>query len=126
MGRCELGDALAAFRSAMVTLGRWDDVLVMVQSEFGRNVTENAHGGTDHGGSGPVLLLGGRVAGGFSGRQPTVGGILSGQEGVCTSVDEVEDAVTAEWIAPTTRPFANGILMARPSGGALLRSFPLG
>jgi uncharacterized protein (DUF1501 family) len=110
----ELGDALAAFRSAVSLLGRWDDMLVMVQSEFGRNVVENAHGGTDHGGSGPVLLIGGRVAGGFSGRQPTVDGILSGQDGVSTTVAAVKDAVAAEWIAPTTRTAASGILKARP------------
>jgi len=43
---------------------------VVVQSEFGRRVRENADRGTDHGHGNPMLVLGGQVAGGFHGTWP--------------------------------------------------------
>ena len=43
---------------------------VVVQSEFGRRVRENADRGTDHGHGNPMLVLGGQVAGGLHGTWP--------------------------------------------------------
>ncbi len=58
----QLGKALASFR---VDLGpRFEHVLVVVMSEFGRTVRENGTGGTDHGHGNAMLLLGGGVKGG--------------------------------------------------------------
>ncbi len=57
-----LGDALLAFRN---DLGEeWQRTTVIVQTEFGRRVAENASAGTDHGHGGVLLLAGGRVDGG--------------------------------------------------------------
>ena len=42
----------------MKRLGRADDVTMMVFSEFGRRVGENANLGTDHGTAGPVFVIG--------------------------------------------------------------------
>ncbi|MGH7528975.1 MAG: DUF1501 domain-containing protein [Gemmatimonadales bacterium] len=44
---------------------RMRDVTVIVMSEFGRSVPENACGGTDHGHAGAVLAFGGAVRGGI-------------------------------------------------------------
>ena len=41
----ELAAGLAQFRSAMKQIGRWDQVLVMTYSEFGRRVAENGSRG---------------------------------------------------------------------------------
>ncbi|HET7601255.1 MAG TPA: DUF1501 domain-containing protein [Gemmatimonadales bacterium] len=58
----ELAHALSTF---MDELGpRADDVVVLVVSEFGRAVRENASGGTDHGHGGLALVLGEPVRGG--------------------------------------------------------------
>lgn len=57
-----LGDGLAAFQTDM-TASASDNVLVVVQSEFGRNAWENASAGTDHGHGGAMLLLGKAVKG---------------------------------------------------------------
>lgn len=57
-----LGKGLAAFRQDLGD--RFEDVLVVVMSEFGRTAAENGTGGTDHGHGGAMLLLGGRVVGG--------------------------------------------------------------
>ena len=43
---------------------------VVVQSEFGRRIRENARSGTDHGTANPMLVLGGNVRGGFHGTWP--------------------------------------------------------
>jgi uncharacterized protein (DUF1501 family) len=51
--------SLAAFMADMKEAGRVEEVLVMVFSEFGRRVKQNANNGTDHGTSSNVFLLGG-------------------------------------------------------------------
>jgi len=45
-------------------------VTVIIQSEFGRRLKENANQGTDHGTGNPILVLGGNVNGGFYGTWP--------------------------------------------------------
>ena len=43
---------------------------VVVQSEFGRRIRQNASHGTDHGTANPILVLGGNVRGGIHGTWP--------------------------------------------------------
>ena len=43
---------------------QWEDVLVVVMSEFGRTSLQNGSGGTDHGAAGTMFLAGGSVVGG--------------------------------------------------------------
>lgn len=59
----ELSQALAAFYNELNTTGEMGRVTVIVQSEFGRRVRQNASGGTDHGYGSPLLVLGGPVNG---------------------------------------------------------------
>ena len=54
----EAGDSLKAFFDDLRAAGADQRVLVLVFSEFGRRLAENASGGTDHGTAAPVLLLG--------------------------------------------------------------------
>lgn len=68
----QLNDGLTAFREAMKELNKWDDVLVMTYSEFGRRVKENGSIGTDHGTSAPHFFMGGNVKGGIYGQQPAL------------------------------------------------------
>ncbi|REJ83217.1 MAG: DUF1501 domain-containing protein [Acidobacteria bacterium] len=67
-----MSDALRGFITDIERLGRGDDVAVMVFTEFGRRVEENASGGTDHGTATPMFVLGNRVAGGFYGQHPSL------------------------------------------------------
>ncbi len=56
----QLADGLAAFHQDMgADMGR---VTVVVMSEFGRRLAENANDGTDHGHGGAMLLLNGALA----------------------------------------------------------------
>jgi uncharacterized protein (DUF1501 family) len=57
----ELNDALAAFSTDMKSNGKWNEVLVVTFSEFGRRVAQNASGGTDHGTANNMLLFGGAL-----------------------------------------------------------------
>ncbi|PNY81344.1 DUF1501 domain-containing protein [Deinococcus koreensis] len=67
----ELSTALHAFWADVSGAGLGGRVTVIVQSEFGRRLTQNASGGTDHGHGGLSLLLGAGVKGGrIHGRWP--------------------------------------------------------
>ena len=68
----QLADAMMAFRHAMQQAGRWDQVLVMTYSEFGRRPAGNGSRGTDHGTAAPHIILGGKVRGGLYGQQPSL------------------------------------------------------
>ena len=57
----EMNDALEAFTKDMKANGLWQDVLVMTFSEFGRRVSQNASGGTDHGTANQMFFMGGRL-----------------------------------------------------------------
>ncbi|WP_395069344.1 DUF1501 domain-containing protein [Paraburkholderia silvatlantica] len=61
---------MAAMRSALVELGRWDRTLIVTYAEFGRRVRENPGRGTDHGTASAHFVAGGRVAGGLYGQAP--------------------------------------------------------
>ncbi len=68
----ELDTAMAAFERAAREIGVWNNVTLMTYSEFGRRFHENGSEGTDHGTAAPVLLAGGKVAGGFGGARPSL------------------------------------------------------
>ena len=69
----ELAEGLAAMRTALQELGRWDTTLMMTYCEFGRRPKENQSGGTDHGTANAQFVLGGRVKGGLYGLPPALG-----------------------------------------------------
>lgn len=73
-----LGDALFAFQREMEAIGKADKVVVLVFSEFGRRVQENASGGTDHGAAAPMFLIGKNVKGGIHGRPPGLDNLKDG------------------------------------------------
>ena len=68
----ELAGGIVALKAALEELGRWDRTLVLTYAEFGRRPKENLSSGTDHGTSSVHLVLGGRVAGGLYGEQPSL------------------------------------------------------
>jgi len=55
----ELNDAVKAFSKDLKDNDRFNDVLLMTFSEFGRRVSQNASGGTDHGTANNMFLIGG-------------------------------------------------------------------
>ena len=55
----ELNDAVKAFTSDLKKNNRFNDVLMMTFSEFGRRVAQNASGGTDHGTANNMFFISG-------------------------------------------------------------------
>lgn len=55
----ELNDAVKAFTTDMKNNNRFQDVLMMTFSEFGRRVSQNASNGTDHGTANNMFLISG-------------------------------------------------------------------
>ncbi|GAC1508202.1 MAG: DUF1501 domain-containing protein [Steroidobacteraceae bacterium] len=65
-------DAVFAFMRDLDRIGRADDVVVMVFSEFGRRVPENVNLGTDHGTANLMFVAGKQVKGGQYGAVPSL------------------------------------------------------
>jgi uncharacterized protein (DUF1501 family) len=55
----QMNDAVSVFVKDLKTNGRFNDVLLFTFSEFGRRVSQNASGGTDHGAANNMLLVSG-------------------------------------------------------------------
>ena len=68
----QVAGALSALRAALIEKGKWNNVLLMSYSEFGRRIEENSSGGTDHGTAAPHFFMGGKVIGGVYGNQPAL------------------------------------------------------
>lgn len=65
-------DAISGFMLDMERIGRADDVVMLVFTEFGRRVPENTSLGTDHGTAGPMFVIGKPVTGGHYGEAPSL------------------------------------------------------
>jgi uncharacterized protein (DUF1501 family) len=55
----QMNDAVKAFVKDLKANGRFNDVMLMTFSEFGRRVSQNASGGTDHGTANNMFLISG-------------------------------------------------------------------
>jgi len=73
----QLSSSLAALDRDLQSRGLDQNVLIMVQSEFGRRPAQNGSGGTDHGTAAPVVLIG-AVKPGFYGGDPALDSLVNG------------------------------------------------
>ncbi len=74
----EVDQAISGFVNNMQHDRHGHGVVVVVYSEFGRRVSANASGGTDHGSAAPVFVAGPAVKGGFYGEEPSLISLDSG------------------------------------------------
>ncbi len=63
----EFNTAFTTFVGNMKSKGLWNNLIIVIFSEFGRTNRENGSGGTDHGGAITLFLSGGAVNGGIYG-----------------------------------------------------------
>jgi uncharacterized protein (DUF1501 family) len=92
------GNAVQAFQREMESIGRADKVIVLVFSEFGRRVAENASAGTDHGAAAPMFLIGSRVKGGLHGPLPDLQNLQNGDLRFSVDFREVYADTLDNWI----------------------------
>jgi uncharacterized protein (DUF1501 family) len=96
-----VSDHIAGFMTDMKRLGRADDVTMMVFSEFGRRVGENANLGTDHGTAGPVFVIGAPVRGGLYGEMPSLTDLDDGNLRYTTDFRRVYTTLITQWMGLT-------------------------
>lgn len=92
-------DAIAGFFQEMKRIGRADEVVVYVHSEFGRRVPENTSLGTDHGTAQVNFVIGNGVKGGMYGAPPSLSNlVLDGNLENTTDFRRVFATVIEEWM----------------------------
>ena len=102
----ELGDATKAFLADLKALGVLDRVMLLTFSEFGRRVSENASGGTDHGAAAPLFIAGGRVKPGIVGRHPSLAqaDLINGDVAHHTDFRAVYATLLERWMKTRSEP----------------------
>ncbi len=91
-------DAVRGFMEDIKRIGRADDVAVMMFTEFGRRVEENASLGTDHGTATPMFILGRGLKGGLHGRHPSLTDLDDGNLKMTTDFRRVYATMIKEWL----------------------------
>jgi uncharacterized protein (DUF1501 family) len=94
----ELGGALQAFCDDLKKAGLERRALVLVFSEFGRRLRENASAGTDHGTAAPVFLLGGAVKAGVHGPYPDLQDLVDGDPKFAIDFRRVYATLLEKWL----------------------------
>src|SRR5712692_8506860 len=92
-------DAIAGFCQEMKRIGRENDVVLYVHSEFGRRVPENTSLGTDHGTAQVNFVVGRSVKGGLYGTPPSLTNlVLDGNLENTTDFRQVYASLIEEWM----------------------------
>ena len=102
----DLADSVKAFTADLKAQGNLPRVLVMTFSEFGRRVSQNANGGTDHGAAAPMFIIGDRVKAGLLGQYPSLAPADLFQGDVKYNVDfrSVYAGVLENWLKTRSLP----------------------
>jgi uncharacterized protein (DUF1501 family) len=91
-------DAIEGFFAEMRRIGRADDVVMYVHSEFGRRVPENTSLGTDHGTAQVNFVVGNAVKGGLYGKPPSLAELVLGDNLESTTDFRRVYATLIEWL----------------------------
>jgi uncharacterized protein (DUF1501 family) len=110
----ELSVALKAFLDDMAASQLGDRVAVLCFSEFGRRVSENSSGGTDHGTAGPVFVAGACVNAGLVGKAPSLTHLEDGDLKMSVDFRRVYAAVLSQWLSLPTQSALNGAFEPLP------------
>jgi len=95
----QLNDAIRPFTDDLKSNHRFEDVLMMSFSEFGRRVSENASGGTDHGtGNNMLLVSGGLKNKGMLNAMPDLAHLTEGDLNQPLDFKRVYATVIKKWL----------------------------
>ena len=93
-----VSSAVAGFLNDLKKRGLGERVVVLMFSEFGRRVKENAQGGTDHGTAGPVFLAGAPVRGGLVGPHPDLANLDNGDLKFAVDFRDIYATLLRRWL----------------------------
>jgi uncharacterized protein (DUF1501 family) len=110
----ELGDSLKAFFEELGEAHEAGRVLVLVFSEFGRRLAENASGGTDHGAAAPVFLLGPAVRAGVHGPYPDLQDLEDGDPRFAIDFRRVYATLLDRWLGCPSERVLGGVFAHLP------------
>ncbi len=99
----QLGDAVSAFFGDLRRAQEAGRVLLLVFSEFGRRLAENANGGTDHGTAAPVLLAGPSLRHGLHGPYPNLTDLQDGDPRFAIDFRRVYATILDRWLNVPSR-----------------------
>jgi uncharacterized protein (DUF1501 family) len=92
-------DAIAGFFQEIKRIGRADDVVMYIHSEFGRRVPENTSLGTDHGTAQVNFVIGNAVKGGLYGTPPNLTDLVLGDNlASTTDFRQVYASLVQDWM----------------------------
>jgi uncharacterized protein (DUF1501 family) len=102
----DLGDSVKSFFDDMKAQGNMQRVMLMTFSEFGRRVSDNANGGTDHGAAAPMFVVGEKVKAGLLGQYPSLapGDLFEGDIKYTVDFRSVYAAVLENWLKTRSEP----------------------
>ncbi len=83
----KVSTAIKAFMDDLKGLNASKRVVGMTFSEFGRRISSNSSGGTDHGAAAPVFVFGDAVQGGVLGNNPTIASTVNSSDNVPMQYD---------------------------------------
>lgn len=109
-------DGIHGFVRDLQRMGQAHRVLVMVYSEFGRRVPENANLGTDHGSANVMFLAGEPVSGGHYGQVPSLTALVDGDNlAYTTDFRQVYATVIQNWLGADAQAVLGGRFEALPA-----------
>jgi uncharacterized protein (DUF1501 family) len=104
----DLAASLSAFDNDLPGLNLADKVAVVVFSEFGRRVDENASGGTDHGAASCLFVAGAKISGGLCGQYPRLDKLGEGDLIFNTDFRSVYATLLDKWLGCDSRKILGG------------------
>jgi len=93
----EFAGGMAAFKSALQEIRKWDSTLIMTYAEFGRRAHENGSTGTDHGTASAHFLIGGKAKGGLYGERPVLTQLENGNLRHAVDFRQLYTAAAERW-----------------------------
>ncbi|HVY76757.1 MAG TPA: DUF1501 domain-containing protein [Puia sp.] len=100
----EMNEAVSSFVTDLKANHRFDDVLLLTFSEFGRRVSQNAGGGTDHGTANNMFLIGGGLKKkGLLNGMPDLGNLADGDLQFQLDFKSVYATVLNKWLQADDR-----------------------
>jgi uncharacterized protein (DUF1501 family) len=100
----QFDSALKSFMADLKEQGNADRVVVMTFSEFGRRVSENESGGTDHGQGSCLFTLGQGIKGGLYGKHPSLTDLSLGDLKFTTDFRSVYATLLEDWLKTPSNP----------------------